>query len=60
MPSFTKIHPHVRFFSVIKDIWRGQEYLRYDVVSKIIEDFNVRQIFGGFNKSQIRDLLQGF
>ena len=30
------------------------------MVSKMIEYLNLREILGGFNKSQMRDIFQGF
>ena len=60
MPYFTGIPPHVRILSVIQGIWVGWEDLRYVVVSKMIEYLNLREILGGFNKSQMRDIFQGF
>ena len=58
--SFTGIPPPVSILSVIKGIQIRQEDLRDDVVSKMIEEFNGIQIFGEFNQSKIREILQGF
>ena len=34
--------------------------MKYDVVSKMIDELNRRGTFGGFNQNQIRKILQGF
>ena len=60
MVYFTGIPSDVSILSIIKGIKYCQEYLTYDVVSKIIEGLNSRQISVRFNKNQIRDILQGF
>ena len=57
---FTGIPTHVSILYIIKEIQNFQEYLRDDVVSKMIEGFNGRQILVRFNKNQSRDILQGF
>ena len=55
------MHPSpIDHFSGIERIWCGKEDLRDSMVSKMIEDFNCRQILGGLNYIKIRELLQGF
>ena len=45
--------------SIIERICHGKEYLRDDVVSKVIEDLNGIYILGGFNQNQIRYIFLG-
>ena len=58
--SFTEITPYVRILSGTEQFWCGKEALKYDVVSKMIEELNGIQILGKFNHNKIRDILQGF
>ena len=58
--SFTGIPPHMSILSRMEGIRRGQEALKDGVVSKMTEEFVGRQILGGFNQYQMRDILQGF
>ena len=60
IPYLTDIPSHVIILSRIKGIHSGKEDLRDEVVSKMIEELNWRQILGGFNQSKIRDILKGF
>ena len=60
VPSFTGIPLHVIILSITEGIWFGQEYLIDDVVSKIIEKFNGKQIPGRFDNNQIRGICRVF
>ena len=45
---------------LIEGVWCWKESFRGDLVLKIIEDFNGRQILCRFNQNQIREVCQGF
>ena len=46
--------------SVIEVIFLGQEAFGGDVVSKIIEEFDMRGDFGEFYQNQIKKIFRGF
>ena len=54
--NFLLGHPSpCEIVSGIERIWRGQEALRYDVVSNFIEELYRREGVGRFNHNQTRD-----